>query len=913
MAWQLRGRRAGWPGVAGRRPSAVALLTLAIVSGAVTPVAAESSTPMIVLLREDHPTARTAPGLARSLGFSIDRAYGHVVEGFSAHLTPAQVRRLAAHPAVAAVIVDEPVSLAAQTTPTGVSRIGATSSSAARINGLDDLRVDADVAIVDTGLALHSDLNVVGGVNCSTTDAGKWQDVHGHGTHVGGTVGAIDNGSGVVGVAPGVRLWAVKILGDDGEGLLSWYVCGLDWIGAQRDPADASRPRFEVANMSVAKWGADDGNCGASSADILHAAICRLVDGGVTIAVAAGNDRGSAHRRVPAAYDEVITVSALADMDGKPGGLGDKLCYSWGGYDKDDTFADFSNYGPDIDLIAPGKCIWSTVGVSTYGYLSGTSMAAPHVTGAIALYKASRPRATPAEVKRALQHLGNYGWNTATDPDKKPDLLVDASRIGALGTFSLSAPESVAVNPGASTSATVTVVRSQTFIEEVRLEVVSAPDGVSAILGSPSLFGAASTSKLTITTPPGELPANAEIRVRGRTWDASHEISISLTPGGASEPAAATGSTWVPITPVRLLDTRTGNGLSGAQVNGQPRTLAVAGRGGVPAGAIAVTGNVTVTGQTSGGYLAIRDTIVGTPTTSTLNLPLGDTRANGTIVSLTAEGTVTIAWVGASGSTAHVIFDVTGYFVSGASGATFIPLEPARVLDTRTGAGLSGAFTTGTVRTFTVAGRGGVPAGALAVTANLTVTGQTSSGYVSVGPTMTSSPSISTINFPVGDNRANGLTVPLSGTGQLSAVFRGASGSTTHLILDVTGYFVAGSAGAVYVPLHPERLLDTRGSSPFASSQPRSFSVRGLGGVPADALAVAGNVTITGQTSGGYVSIGPVMTASPTTSTVNFPTGDTRANNLVVRLAPDGSLGGVFKGLSGSTTHVIFDVWGYFR
>ena len=223
---------------------------------------------------------------------------------------------------------------------------------------------------MDTGVAAHPDLNVKGGVNCSTTNRSAWQDQNGHGTHVAGTVAAIDNTIGAVGVAPGARVWAVRILNADGYGLLSWYVCGLDWILAQRDPTDTSRPLIEAVNMSVAKSGRDDLNCGVTNNDVLHKAICRLYKGGITVVAAAANDSTSAAAFVPAAYDEVITVSALADADGKSGGLGGNRCYSWGTYDVDDTFADFSNYGSDVDVIAPGKCIWSTIPGPSYGYSS---------------------------------------------------------------------------------------------------------------------------------------------------------------------------------------------------------------------------------------------------------------------------------------------------------------------------------------------------------------------------------------------------------------------------------------------------------------------------------------------------------------------------------------------------------------
>jgi subtilisin family serine protease len=353
------------------------------------------------------------------------------LRGLTARLSKAQVRALRRDPAVLQVVPDERIELAAQLIPTGINRISGRLSRAARIDGVD-VRVDADVAIVDTGIAKGADLNVVGGYNCSTADRTLWRDVHGHGTHVAGIAGAIDNKTGVVGVAPGVRLWAVKILNDSGAGLLSSYVCGLDWIAAQRDPANASKPRFEAVNMSVTKWGRDDRACGTANADILHAAICRLVSSGVTVVVAAANDSGNAAARVPASYNEVITVSALADTDGRPGALGGNRCLSWGSYDKDDTFANFSNFGTDVDIIAPGKCIWSIV-PGGYKYMSGTSMAAPHVTGAVALLKSTRPQLTPAEVKATLQSLGTLDWNTATDPDPTHERLLNVSQLGLRG------------------------------------------------------------------------------------------------------------------------------------------------------------------------------------------------------------------------------------------------------------------------------------------------------------------------------------------------------------------------------------------------------------------------------------------------------------------------------------------------
>jgi hypothetical protein len=120
-------------------------------------------------------------------------------------------------------------------------------------------------------------------------------------------------------------------------------------------------------------------------------------------------------------------------------------------------------------------------------------------------------------------------------------------------------------------------------------------------------------------------------------------------------------------------------------------------------------------------------------------------------------------------------------------GATFVPLTPARLLDSRVGNGLAGPFFAGTPRTFQVSGRGGVPANATAVTGNLTATNSTQPGFVFLGPDPVANPTSSTLNFPLGDTRANGVTVALSPTGSLSATY-GYAG-TTDLVFDVTGYF----------------------------------------------------------------------------------------------------------------------------
>ena len=494
-----------------------------------TPVIPDATGRYIVMLRSGSDTAAVEAKAGKRDGVKADHSFGRVVRGFSAKLDKVQKRALLADPSVVAVVPDEVIQLT-QTVPTGVMRVGGQLNPVAKIDGTDE-RVDADVAIVDTGISAHPDLNVAGGHNCSTADPTAWRDKNNHGTHVAGIVAALDNGIGVVGVAPGARVWGVKILNDDGYGLISWYVCGLDWILAQRDPNDATRPLFEAVNMSVTKTGSDDHNCGLTNHDALHQAICRVVAGGITVVAAAANDHHNAAANIPASYDEVITVSALADTDGLPGGLGGNRCLSWGTYDQDDTFADFSNFGADVDLIAPGKCIMSTVPGGGYMYMSGTSMAAPTVTGAVALYKSSRPNATPAEVREALRYLGNQNWKTWTDPDGTHEPLLDVSRIGVLGTFALSPGSGTrpTIEGGATSLIPVTVARSATFFERVTLQATSLPDGWTTSAAPSSVMGWSAASGLVSVTPPkDEAPGQYQVGITGTNQGRTSTTTITV-------------------------------------------------------------------------------------------------------------------------------------------------------------------------------------------------------------------------------------------------------------------------------------------------------------------------------------------------------------------------------------------------
>jgi PKD repeat protein len=331
------------------------------------------------------------------LGFVYDR----VLQGFSITMPRAAVAGIARDPRVDYVEEDIPVTAFAQTTPTGVRRIFANTTDLS-LDQTDDMRVDVDVAVLDTGIDYeHPELNVVGGANCLNYVRNGWRvtyycdeavssdDDHYHGTHVAGTIGAIDNGSGVVGVAPGARLWAVKVLDNNGSGSLSGIIAGIDWVAANGD--------IEVINMSL-------GGGGFSSA--MNTAVYNAVQDGVTVVVAAGNSNQNAANFTPANAPDAITVSALADFNGAPGGGAAPTCRT----DQDDTLADFSNWGATVDIAAPGVCIYSTYPLEkgSFNTISGTSMASPHVAGAAALLASNG--LTPAEIRAALVSKGNLNW-----------------------------------------------------------------------------------------------------------------------------------------------------------------------------------------------------------------------------------------------------------------------------------------------------------------------------------------------------------------------------------------------------------------------------------------------------------------------------------------------------------------------
>lgn len=380
----------------------LAALGLAVAAGLVAALpstGAEQEQKYIVVLKDGLVDAGTAAAAQQgSYGLTVSTVYRDAVSGYAATMTASVAARLAADPGVDFITLarefetPKDAESSTQVAPLWWLRIGGTVPDGQQ-QQWGRGAVDVNVAVIDSGIdASHPDLNVRGGVDCSTGSPVKVTstDDVGHGTLVAGVIGAKDNDLGVIGTAPGTPLWSVRVVDDAGVITEEMLICAIDWVTATRKDQNPDND-IEVANISIGGPGTETANCGKGT-DPMHYAICRSVKAGVAYAVAAGNSGQDIARFVPAAYDEVLTATAIADFDGKSDGLAAPLCGSedWAESGQlDDQPAFFSNYasGPEDrehTVAAPGVCMTSTV-PGGYGVAHGTSFASPAVAGSLAL------------------------------------------------------------------------------------------------------------------------------------------------------------------------------------------------------------------------------------------------------------------------------------------------------------------------------------------------------------------------------------------------------------------------------------------------------------------------------------------------------------------------------------------------
>ncbi|WP_285503743.1 S8 family serine peptidase [Actinokineospora sp. NBRC 105648] len=313
-------------------------------------------------------TSTTAATFAARYGAKVRQTYRHALNGFAGEFDAAAAKRIAADPAVAYVTQDRRVSVdGTQVSPPswGLDRVDQ------RDLPLDNTySYPANTAatvtayIIDTGIrTTHQEFGTRAQWGTNTSGDGDNTDCNGHGTHVAGTVGGTTHG-----VAKGVKLVAVKVLPCTGTGTNSAVIAGIDWVTANHVSGPA------VANVSLGGPGPDQA---------LEDAVRRSIADGVVYALSAGNDTEDACNHTPGRTPEGVTVASVDDTD---------------------RTSDFSDYGPCVDIYAPGEGItsaWNTGDTATE-ILDGTSMATPHVTGALALLVAAEPTLTPARAAEAL-------------------------------------------------------------------------------------------------------------------------------------------------------------------------------------------------------------------------------------------------------------------------------------------------------------------------------------------------------------------------------------------------------------------------------------------------------------------------------------------------------------------------------
>lgn len=416
-------------------------------------------------------------------------------------------------------------------------------------------------------------------------------------------------------------------------------------------------------------------------------------------------------------------------------------------------------------------------------------------------------------------------------------------------------------------------------------------------------FVAATTAAAIVaasgTTP---LPATAASGPVGATTSAV---------GAAAAPAA--GGTYRPIDPYRLLDTRTSKAIPA----GGSLTVTAGGIGGLPAAGIgSLALNLTAVSPGSGGWVTAYPTGTAEPTSSNLNFTAGTTAANFSVTRVNSAGSFTV--VNHSTSSLNVLVDVTGYYLAGAptGPGAFAPLNPQRLLDTRTGVGAAAKSIPagGSVR-LVVAGRGGVPTGAISAAAlNFTVASPATGGYLTAYPTGESEPNASNVNFGARRTVAGAGIVKVGADG--SVTLRNHSSGTVQLLADVNGYVVGGSPVTRngYAALSPKRILDTRtGVGSAATAVPAGGTVEGqvtgVAGVPkTEVSTVALNVTATGATKPGWLIVHPSGQPRPTASNVNFAAGSTVPNTVLAKVGANGRVS-IFNG-SSAPVQVLADVGG---
>lgn len=384
-------------------------------------------------------------------------------------------------------------------------------------------------------------------------------------------------------------------------------------------------------------------------------------------------------------------------------------------------------------------------------------------------------------------------------------------------------------------------------------------------------------------------------------------------------------STYHALAPVRVLDSSTGTGGATPLASETPRSFQLAGAFGIPDGATALAGTLSISSPSHGGYVALTavSTSPASVATSTINFTADDPCSAGVTATLGDDGRLWALYeAGVEGETVQMSLDVEGYYGPDDTGATYHAVGPARIFDSRSAIGGAAPLTSGVPEPFQLAGESGIPVGATSVTGTLTIANPSRPGRVALtpAPAQGALPTTSMLTLETTDPRATGVTATLDPNGRFWATYEtGKAGDTAQLVFDLSGYFTPDMTGSTFHRLGPLRLIDSRSgvgvSSRLSSGAPRSLMIVGLYGIPVGATAITGTLTVANPTHPGDVALTPARPSETATavSSLDFTATDSRATTVTASLSADGMLWAAFDtGRPSDTADIIFDLTGYF-
>jgi hypothetical protein len=373
------------------------------------------------------------------------------------------------------------------------------------------------------------------------------------------------------------------------------------------------------------------------------------------------------------------------------------------------------------------------------------------------------------------------------------------------------------------------------------------------------------------------------------TSDGNLDSAVFLESSGVT---STPKTKYSPLAPQRVLDTRP----SGVKIPaGGVINVPIAGKFGVPADAVSVALNVTATQAEDNGFLTVYPNGQPLPVASNVNYTTGADVPNLVVAPLGTDGSINIF----SEDATHVIVDIFGWFGTNAANG-FLPAVPTRAFDSRSGSKVG----PGQVVTFPVVGFGGVPAGTPSVALNLTIDRPDEAGFASVFASGAPVPETSNVNFGAGQTKPNVVFAPVGPDGQVSVfVSTGA-----HVIADVLGWYSTASDAELFKPVKPKRVWDSRQHTIIPAGGVLTLKVTDIVGVPSTASAVVLNVTVTGPTGTGYLTVYPANVAQPEASNVNYVSGQTVPNVVISGVSFDGRI----NIYAYAEAHIIVDVAGWF-